>query len=72
MTDEARLKKTWFDNIHDVYMQGLRMTKDILHDESVPWKVREDRAIKALAEIKKMMVECRPPEMKEDTFDAIS
>ena len=59
-------KATWLDKIHEVYVLGLKRTKEILHDESVPWKEREDRAIEALKEIKKMMVECRPPELKEE------
>lgn len=59
-------KATWFDKIHEVYAQGLKLTKDILHDESVPWEEREKKALLALKEIKKMMVECRPPDVKEE------
>lgn len=62
---EDEVKKTWFDNINDIYVDGLRRTKEILHNDSIPWKKRENDCLKLLKEIKKMMAECRPPEIKE-------
>ena len=63
MTEDAKIKKTWFDNIHDIYNEGLRRTKSILHDDQLPWSAREKKCLEALVEIKKMMVACRPPEV---------
>lgn len=69
---EGEVKKTWFDDVHEIYVEGLKRTKDILRDESIPWKKREDKCLKALKEIKKMMVECRPPEIHEDLAASVA
>lgn len=67
----ASVEKTWFDNIYDIYINGLHQTKEILHDKSIPWRERELRCLEALKEIKKMMASCRPPEVDKVISDGI-